>query len=307
MNTPSTQRPVASALTDEQIDVIGVRTLQIPAYPILAGLVPYGTELRSFLRQFARAIIAALSTAPSPAVASSTEPASHFEMTATGRVRVDAAADALSKVLAFVKMPAYEDEVARALSGLRAMQSLATLTPAVAVPAPIETAEVPKGRVFIDMDGVIVDFEAHMNALGMSGDECKRHPGAYRSMPAIPGALAAVRRIIGAGFEVWIATKPPTGIPLAYSDKAAWVMEHLPELTRRIIVTHHKGMLGRPGDWLIDDRPHKAHCEEFAGTLIPFAGTTGTGWPEALAVLGIGLATAPPTLARTQPASESAS
>lgn len=143
-------------------------------------------------------------------------------------------------------------------------------------------------RVFIDMDGVIVDFEAHMKALGMTGDECKRHPGAYLAMPAIPGALAAVRSIIGAGYEVWIATKPPTGIPFAYGDKAAWVMQHLPELKRRIIVTHHKGMLGRPDDWLIDDRPHKAHCDEFEGTLIHFGGTTGTGWPEALARLGIG-------------------
>ncbi|VTU32150.1 hypothetical protein H4CHR_02953 [Variovorax sp. PBS-H4] len=39
--------------------------------------------------------------------------------------RIDAAAEALSKVLAFVKMPAYEDEVSRALAGLRALQSLA--------------------------------------------------------------------------------------------------------------------------------------------------------------------------------------
>jgi 5'(3')-deoxyribonucleotidase len=143
-------------------------------------------------------------------------------------------------------------------------------------------------RVFIDMDGVIVDFEAHMKQTGMTADEVKRYSGAYLAMPAMPGALAAVRSIIGAGYEVWIATKPPTGIPFAYGDKAAWVMRHLPELTQRIIVTHHKGMLGRPGDWLIDDRPHKAHCDEFEGWLIPFGGTTGTGWPEALALLGIG-------------------
>lgn len=143
-------------------------------------------------------------------------------------------------------------------------------------------------RVFIDMDGVIVDFESAMREANATGDELKKMPGAYLAMQAMPGALSAVRSIIGAGFEVWIATKPPTGIPWAYADKVEWVLNHLPELKRRIIVTHHKGMLGRKGDYLIDDRPHKAHCDEFAGTLIHFNGLGKIGWPEALVCLGIG-------------------
>jgi hypothetical protein len=48
-----------------------------------------------------------------------------FEMTKVGCDCINAAAEALSKVLAFVSMPAYENEVSRALSGLRAMQALA--------------------------------------------------------------------------------------------------------------------------------------------------------------------------------------
>lgn len=143
-----------------------------------------------------------------------------------------------------------------------------------------------KPRVFIDMDGVIVDFERYLREHGISGETAKQDEGAYLVMQPIEGALAAVRSIIGAGYEVWIATKPPTGIPFAYADKAAWIMEHLPELTRRIIVTHHKGMLGRPGDILIDDRPHRAHCDEFPGRLIRFGGAVQ--WPEVLAMLDIG-------------------
>lgn len=137
-----------------------------------------------------------------------------------------------------------------------------------------------KARVFIDMDGVIVDFDAYKAANGLTSDEVKRTPGAYLAMPAIPGAIEAVRSVIGMGFEVWIATKPPTGVPGAYSDKAAWIMEHLPELKRRIIVTHDKGLLGAEGDFLCDDRPHKANCERFAGTLLRFV--DGYHWPEAL-------------------------
>jgi hypothetical protein len=82
---------------------------------------------------------------------------------------------------------------------------------------------------------------------------------------------------------VWIATKPPTGVPHAYSDKAAWIMRELPELKRRIIITHDKGLLGERGDWLIDDRPHKANCRRFKGTLIAFV--DAVAWPQILQVL----------------------
>jgi len=82
------------------------------------------------------------------------------------------------------------------------------------------------------------------------------------------------------GLEVWVATKPPTGIPFAYADKAAWVLQHLPELKRRIIITHDKGLLGDERDFLIDDRPHKANCEKFKGTLIRFV--DGMAWEKAI-------------------------
>ena len=125
-------------------------------------------------------------------------------------------------------------------------------------------------RIFIDMDGVIVDFDAYRANLNLTGDEIKKMPGAYLVMKPIPGALEAVRSLIGMGYNVWIATKPPTGIAYAYSDKAAWIFEHLPELKRKIVITHDKGLLGDAGDILIDDRPHKANCDKFPGRLIAF-------------------------------------
>lgn len=125
-------------------------------------------------------------------------------------------------------------------------------------------------RIFVDMDGVIVDFDKHSKSMNMTGDEIKKHPGAYLAMEPIEGALAGVRTLIGMGWEVWIATKPPTGIAFAYADKAQWIMNHLPELRRKIIITHDKGLLGDSFDFLIDDRPHKANCEKFAGKLIAF-------------------------------------
>jgi hypothetical protein len=135
-------------------------------------------------------------------------------------------------------------------------------------------------RIFVDLDGVVVDFDGHMRRTGRSAAEVKVEVGAYYDMRPIDGALEAVRSLIGMGFEVWIATKPPTGIAHAYSDKAAWVWKHLPELKRRIIITHDKGLLGDAGDFLCDDRPHKANCEAFTGTLLRFV--DGFHWPQAL-------------------------
>lgn len=140
-----------------------------------------------------------------------------------------------------------------------------------------------KRRVFVDLDGVVVDFEGYKQSEGLTGDEVKCQPGAYLAMKPYPGAIDAVLSLIGMGFDVWIATKPPTGIAFAYSDKAAWVMKHIPELKRKIIITHHKGMLGNSGDFLIDDRPHKAGCEEFKGTLIPFL--DGMDWAGVLNII----------------------
>lgn len=136
-------------------------------------------------------------------------------------------------------------------------------------------------RVFVDMDGVLADFDRLKLELACTGDDLKRMPGAFERMQPIVGAIAGVRSLIGMGYEVWIATKPPTGIPHAYADKAAWILRWLPELKRRIIMTHNKGLLGDCDDYLIDDRPHKAFCSDFKGSLIRFG--DGVDWDAVLA------------------------
>lgn len=139
-------------------------------------------------------------------------------------------------------------------------------------------------RIFVDMDGVIVDFDAVKRELGKTGDEIKVIPGIYLTMKPFDGAINGVKSLIGSGYNVFIATKPPTGYPGAYADKVQWVLNHLPELKRKIIITHDKGLLGDEGDILIDDRPHKANCEQFKGKLIrvvhPSLG--GPNWPSIL-------------------------
>lgn len=137
-------------------------------------------------------------------------------------------------------------------------------------------------RVFVDMDGVIVDFEAFRAKMNTTGEEIKRMPGAYLAMEPIPGAIAGVKSLIGMGHDVWIATKPPTGVPYAYADKVAWILKYLPELKRKIVLTHDKSLLR--GDVLIDDRPHKANAAEFSGLLIHFGPVVPHDWNSVLRI-----------------------
>ena len=123
-------------------------------------------------------------------------------------------------------------------------------------------------RIFIDMDGVIANFDAMKRKLNLGPGELKTMPGAYLMLEPFPEAIPAIESLIDAGYDVFVATKPPTGISQAYADKAAWVIKYLPRLIRKIIITHDKGLLGDEGDILIDDRPHKANCEQFKGHLI---------------------------------------
>jgi 5'(3')-deoxyribonucleotidase len=99
-------------------------------------------------------------------------------------------------------------------------------------------------------------------------------------MLPIPGALDALRELISLGYDVWIATKAPTGAFHAYGDKVRWILREIPELKRNIVITHDKGMLGDDSDFLCDDRPHKANCEAFSGTLLRFV--DGFHWNEAM-------------------------
>lgn len=138
-------------------------------------------------------------------------------------------------------------------------------------------------RIFIDMDGVLADFDRLKGELGVDGKTLTRMPEAYLRLAPIPGAIEAVRSLTGMGFECWIASKPPAGIAQAYADKVTWVLRHLPELTRRIILTHDKGMLGDEGDFLIDDEPRNANCDLFRGTLIRFG--SDLGWNEILGMM----------------------
>ena len=111
-----------------------------------------------------------------------------------------------------------------------------------------------KFRIFIDMDGVISDFESAAEAEALVKGVTKlSRPDLYvdyRNLDIIDGAKNAVMRLAN-DHEVFIASTPPWTRPEVWGHKREWIGEHFPYLKRKIILTHRKDLL--IGDILIDD------------------------------------------------------
>lgn len=132
-------------------------------------------------------------------------------------------------------------------------------------------------NVFVDMDGVIADFDGQLKKFGWTAQEAKGHAGFLTGLPVIEGSRESMNLIHRCGFQVWIATKPMTGNARSYYEKAAWVFEHFPEYRRRLIMLAHKELLGTEKDFLIDDNPER--YPDFPGQIIHF-GNAYQNWSE---------------------------
>ena len=113
-------------------------------------------------------------------------------------------------------------------------------------------------RIFIDMDGVIANFEkAAENVALEKGVPKLSRPDLfvnYRNLDVIEGAIEAVAKL-NADHEVFIASTPPWTRPEVWGHKREWIGEHFPYLKRKIILTHRKDLL--IGDILIDDSRYR--------------------------------------------------
>jgi len=119
-----------------------------------------------------------------------------------------------------------------------------------------------KKTLYIDMDGVLVDF-------------LDNTPGIFGLMQPMPGAIEAYKKL-SLKFDTYILSTAPWENPSAWSDKLLWVKKYLGEAAhKRLILSHHKNLL--KGHFIVDDRDARG-VTEFEGEHIHFGKEKFPDW-----------------------------
>jgi len=123
--------------------------------------------------------------------------------------------------------------------------------------------------IFVDMDGVIADFDMAA-ALHPSRKNKGFRPDLeldFSELEPIPNAIEAVNKLEELGYYVYFASTAPWDNIAAGSQKRAWLEKYFPDYKKRLILTHRKDLL--IGDFLIDDHTWNG-AGEFIGEHIHF-------------------------------------
>lgn len=145
-----------------------------------------------------------------------------------------------------------------------------------------------KKIVYIDLDGVTADFCGALDRFVEAGTKVpeRNEKGFYRSLKVMEGAKEAIQTLLeNENLDVYFASKPSTESLYCENEKKAWVLEHFPELVKKLILTPNKNLL--LGHYLIDDHPEK--WKDFGGQVIEFNSLEPVqSWIRAVGIIGEG-------------------
>jgi 5'-nucleotidase len=140
-----------------------------------------------------------------------------------------------------------------------------------------------KKIVYIDLDGVVADFEKGIkehpqgNITPFKGRPDKI-PGIYERLEPIEGAIESVNILLDAPeYDVYFLSTAPWDNPEAWMHKRLWIDQHFEtkKIRKRLILSHQKHLM--IGDYLIDDRRFNG-ASEFTGEWIHFGSEKYPKW-----------------------------
>lgn len=148
-----------------------------------------------------------------------------------------------------------------------------------------------KELLFIDMDGVLVDFYGGVKRDYPDFDsyaparqreitsELSGREGFFISLEPVPGAVKAFEAL-SRQYEVYILSTPDWHGVNSWTEKRVWVENHLGDLAfKRLILSHNKGLF--TGRALIDDRLRNG-VDRFNGEHIHFGTEKFPDWKSVL-------------------------